>query len=259
MRYAFALLIGLLATPAFAAMQVRPLDWEVDGQPFSGHLVYDDAGGKRPGIVMVPNWRGVNATAIERAKAIGGRDYVVLVADVYGVSIRPSNNQEAAAAAQAAYADRERLRRRVSAALEQLRAQAGTTVPVDDGKLAAIGFCFGGATALELARSGADVAAVVSFHGNLTTPLPAQPGAVRAKVLVLNGADDSYVKPEHIAGFQVEMTAAGADWQLVNLSGAVHCFAEPDANEAPGCLYHERSAKRAYRMMRAHLAEAFGD
>jgi dienelactone hydrolase len=112
---------------------------------------------------------------------------------------------------------------------------------------------------LELARDGADVAGVVSLHGGLGTPLPARPGAVKASVLVLNGADDRAVGDQDILAFQEEMDAAGADWQFVNFSGAVHCFAEPDAGDDPesNCRYHERSARRAHRMLHDFFRERF--
>lgn len=199
---------------------------------------------------------GVNDSAIEKAKGIAADGYVVLLADVYGTSLRPKNAAEAGAAAGAAYADRALLRKRVAAAVDLLKAQPAS-IPLQHDSIGAIGFCFGGATVLELARSGYELDAVVSFHGNLSTSAPAAASAVKANVLVLNGADDSYVKADEIAAFESEMRATGADWQFVNFGGAVHCFAEADANQAPGCLYHERSAKRAYRMMNAHFAEAF--
>jgi len=255
------LLIALLALPLLAAaatnsMQTDPLSWSVDDTEFNGYLVYAEGGEARPGVVMVPNWMGVNDAAIEKAKGIAAMGYVVLLADVYGSAVRPANAKEAAAAAGAAYADRATLRKRVAAAVDLLKVQAGE-VPLDVGSIGAIGFCFGGATVLELARSGYDLDAVVSFHGALNTNLPAAASSVKAQVLVLNGADDTYVSPEHISGFEQEMRAAGADWQFVNFAGAVHCFAEADANSGPGCLYHPRSATRAYRMMQAHFAEAF--
>ena len=148
------------------------------------------------------------------------------------------------------------LRARAARAVEELKAQAGKA-PLDVSQLGAIGFCFGGATALEMARSGLPLAGVVSFHGNLSTTMPAEKGAVRASVVAINGADDTYVPPEQIAGFQQEFTAAGADWQFVNLSGAVHCFAEPGQNSPPGCVYNELAAKRAFRLMDSFFAERF--
>jgi dienelactone hydrolase len=248
----------LVSPVAFGAMQSVPLEWELDGTTFQGFLVYDDAGSKRPGLVMFPNWIGVTERSVEHAKSIAGQDFVVLVADVYGKDLRPSDNAEAGKAAGAAYAARDQLRARAGKALDVLRANAGEA-PLDSEHLAAFGYCFGGAVALELARSGADLAAVVSFHGSLGTSMPATPGAIKPSLLVLNGADDRYVAAEEIAGFQKEMTEAGADWQFVNFSGAVHCFAYADPNPPPGCAYEERSAQRANEMMRDFLRERFGD
>lgn len=255
MRLAAVLLSVLLPMAVQAEIRADPIDWTVDDTRFSGFLVYDDDGESKPGIVMVPNWMGVNESAVGKARAIAESGYVVLLADVYGADLRPANAQEAAKAAGAQYADLERLRRRVAAAVDLLRAQVDR-LPVRPDHVAAIGFCFGGSAVLELARSGYDIPAVVSFHGGLKTTLPAGEGVVRSRVLVLNGADDTYVDAEEVAGFESEMRAAGVDWQFVNFAGAVHCFAEADAN-SPGCTYHERSAKRAYRMMDDFFAEVF--
>ena len=244
---------------AEAAPVERKIVYEVGGTEMTSTLVYDDAGAPaRPGIVMVPNWMGATDTAIARAKEIAGDDYVVLVADVYGTGVRPADVKEASAQVGKMYQDVPALRARATAALEQLKAQAGKA-PLDPADLAAIGFCFGGATALELARSGAEIDGVVSFHGSLGSPLPAKAGDVKASLLVLNGADDGNVKDEEIDGFEAEMTAADADWQFVNFAGAVHCFAEREANRPPGCVYDKRAADRAYRMMHAHFAEVFAE
>jgi len=252
------IILLLLTLPLLARAEIHSeaITWKVDDVEFSGYLVYAKGGEARPGVVMVPNWMGVTDSALSKAKSIAADGYVVLVADVYGSSVRPANAQEAGAAAGKAYADRALLRKRVTAAADLLKTQPAS-VPLQHDSIAAIGFCFGGATVLELARSGYELDAVVSFHGNLTTDLPAQTSAVKAKLLVLNGADDSYVKSADIDGFEQEMRAAGADWQFVNFAGAVHCFAEADAQQPPGCVYNERAAKRAYRMMNAHLTEAF--
>lgn len=233
----------------------RVVEWEHDGTRFQGHIAHPETDKLLPGLVMVPNWYGVNASALGKARDLAARGYVVLVADVYGATVRPKSGGEAGAAAGEAYKDRARLRARAQAALDALLGDK--SAPLDRERLAAVGYCFGGATVLELARGGADLDAVVSFHGALDTNMVAEPGAVKGSVLVLNGADDRYVTAEHIAAFQSEMTQAGADWQFVNFAGAVHCFAEADAKSPPGCVYHERSAKRAYRMMEQHLAEAF--
>ncbi len=247
------------AMPAMAKMQQRPVEWQVDGVNYSGVLVYDDAGdAKRPGVVMVPNWRGVNASAIDKAAKIAGDDYVVLVADVYGSHVRPKDNAEAGAAAQPLLKDRATLRVRARAALEALQAQAGSA-PLDAARIGAVGFCFGGSTVLEMARAGMPLAGVVSLHGGLVSPLPAQDGKV--PMLVLNGAADKAVSAEDIAGFGKEMDAAGADWQFVNFSGAVHCFAEADAGNDPAsnCRYDARAAKRAWTMLDNFLEERLDD
>ena len=250
--------LGLLlcVAPVFAAMQAKPVEWKLDKQSFSGVLVYDDASAaRRPGLVMVPDWKGVTDNAIAKARHVAGSDYVVLVADMYGKDVRPKNDEEAMAQVKQLYGDRARLRARINKALDVLKAQADAA-PLDVGKLGALGYCFGGATVLELARGGADIAAVVTFHGGLDTSMPAKPGAVKASLLVLNGADDRGTAPD-IAGFEKEMDAAGADWTFVNFSGAVHCFALPEANKPPGCVYNERATRRGESMMRAFFAERF--
>lgn len=258
LRFALVPLLLGSALPAFAAMQAETVEWTIGGATFSGVLVHDGASADtRPGLVMVPNWMGVNDSAVEKAKELAGRDYVVLVADMYGKEIRPADSGEAGAASASLREDRALLQERVNKAVEVLRAQAGR-VPLDPGRIGAVGFCFGGTAVLELARSGSDVAAVVSLHGGLSTPVPAAAGAVEAAILVLNGADDQGVSAADIAGFEEEMDAAGADWTFVNFSGAVHCFAEADANNPPNCVYNERAAKRAYRMMGGFLREEIG-
>lgn len=252
-------LLVLAAFPAFAKLQQRPVEWQLDGASYSGVLVYDDKGAaKRPGVVMVPNWRGVNASAIEKAGRIAGDDYVVLVADVYGKNVRPKDNTEAAAAAQPLLKDRATLRARAAAALQALKAQAGSA-PLDVSHIGAVGFCFGGSTVLEMARAGLPLAGVVSLHGGLSTSTPAAAHSGKVPVLVLNGAADQSVSAQDIAGFGKEMDEAGSDWQFVNFSGAVHCFAESDANSPPGCMYDPRAAKRAWKMLDNFLEERLGD
>jgi dienelactone hydrolase len=251
------LVSSLLSAPAWAKMQARPVEWTLGTQAFSGVLVYDDAGGaRRPGLLMVPDWKGVTPAATATAEKIAGTRYVVLVADVYGKGVRPKDDAEAMAQVKQLYADRGVLRQRADKALQVLKAQVDTA-PLDPAHVGAIGFCFGGATALELARSGADIAGVASFHGGLSTSMPAERGAVKASLLVLNGADDKGTSAEDIAGFQKEMDAAGADWQFVNFSGAVHCFALENAHSPPGCVYNPLVAKRAFVMMDDFFRERF--
>lgn len=261
MRVFAAVLLASMAAwclPAAAKDVVRPVQWNVGSQSFSGYLVYDDAGpAKRPGLVMVPNWMGVNDASIEKARKVAGDDYVVLVADVYGTGLRPKDAQAAGRLAGGLKGDRPTLRLRIEKAVEVLKSQAGSA-PLDAARIGAFGFCFGGTTVLELVRAGDALAGVVTLHGGLEPgSTPAKPGSARTPLLVLNGAADPNVTAQVAADFRSEMDAAGADWQFVDFSGAVHCFAEPEANSPPGCLYNERAANRAYRMMADFFAEVF--
>ncbi len=256
-RWLFASLCVLMLCPlaARAAMVHKPVDWTLDGTAFHSVLVYDDAStAKRPGLVMVPNWYGVNDVAISKAEMIAGKKYVILLTDMYGAGVRPTNNAQAQVAVKPLYGNRALMRQRVNMALDQLRAQAGTA-PIDLARLAAIGFCFGGSAVLDLARSGANVAAVVSFHGGLSTDNPALAKNIKARVLAMNGADDKGTMPDADA-FMDEMRASKADWEFVVLGHAVHCFTETDQH-SPGCRYDPRAAARSYRLMQDWLAHAF--
>lgn len=258
-RLLAAALILLFATPAFAAMQATPVEWKIGGQAFAGYVVYDDASREqRPGLVMVPNWMGVNAAAVEKAKRIAGDKYVILLADVYGKGINPRDHTEAMKALQSAYAAPEGLAARVVKAAEVLKSQHGNA-PLDTARIGAIGFCFGGGAVLDLARSGTDVAGVVSFHGNLKASVKPGPEGIRASVLVLNGADDASVPEEDRANFVKQMNEAKADWQFFDFGGTVHCFTEPEEKAKGNCRYNERSAVRAFRLMDDFFAERFGE
>ncbi|MGB3748707.1 MAG: dienelactone hydrolase family protein [Rhodanobacter sp.] len=250
-----ALVLAGFAFAAQAKMVHRPVEWTTDGTRFHSVLVYDDASSaKRPGLVMVPNWYGVNDAAVKKAEMIAGKDYVILLTDMYGATVRPTSNGEAQAAVKPLYGDRALMRKRINVALEQLKAQAASA-PLDTSNLAAIGFCFGGSAVLDLARSGADVAAVVSFHGGLATDDPALAKHIRARVLAMNGADDRGTMPD--AGkFMDEMGASPAPWEFVVLGHAVHCFTEVGEN-SPGCRYDAAAAARSYRLMHDWLDHAF--
>lgn len=245
------------AGSAHAAMVAKPVQWTDNGVTYKSFLVYDDAvKAKRPGLVMVPNWFGINDMAIAKAKDIAGKDYVILLTDMYGGDIRPKNADEAGVAVKPLYGDRKMMRTRVSRAFDELKAQE-KNAPIDPARLAAIGFCFGGSAVLDLARTGADVAAVVTFHGLLSDDSKLGSN-LHAHVLALNGADDANVPPEQRAAFEAEMRAAKVDWASVDYGNAVHCFTEKEATDATGnCRYDAKVATRAYAAMKAWLAEAF--
>ncbi|HET8941850.1 MAG TPA: dienelactone hydrolase family protein [Rudaea sp.] len=252
------MLLGLTAISAQAAMVTKNIDYSANGTTMQGVLVYDDAmHTPRPGLVMAPDWMGMNANQVALAKKIAGRDYVILVADVYGVDVRPETAKQAGAAAGDMYKHRDQMRARIVAALAALKKQVGVA-PLDGTHWGAIGFCFGGAVALDLARTGADIAGVATFHGNLSSDDPALAKNIKAMVLAMNGADDTFTPESEILGFEKEMRDAGVDWQFVNYGGAVHCFAIPTAVGAgKGCQYDAKVARRAYALMRSFFAEAF--
>lgn len=265
--FRYALAAWLLALPLWAGaaegqaglvteLVTEPVRYTLAGTEFESLLIHAGAeAAPRPGIVMVPNWMGINEASLALARKIAADGHVVLLADMYGAAVRPADAREAAAAAGSVLGDRALARERINRALQALADSAGDRLL--PGQVAAIGFCFGGTSVLELARSGADVAAVVSFHGDPSPVAPIDGAGIRAAVLVLHGADDEAVPAAGLRGFEQEMREAGADWMLASFGGAVHCFAEPEARHPPNCLYHPTAARRAFALMQAFLAEHF--
>ena len=215
----------------------------------------DSFAGKRPGILIVHDWMGVTDHTRAVAEDIARLGYVAFAADIYGKGVRPTDMNAAATESGKYKADRPLLRQRATAALQELRRNTN----VDTSNLAAIGFCFGGTTVLELARSGAQVRGVVSFHGGLDSPTPADGKNIKAKVLVLHGADDPFVKPPDIAAFQDELRNGGVDWQMFYYGDAVHSFTQKKAgtDKSKGAAYHEPSARRSWNAMQVFFGEIF--
>jgi dienelactone hydrolase len=240
--------------------------WDDDGTPLEGWLATPDAASGpgsgsgsgsaalKPAVLVLHDWFGVVDHVKVRAVMLARLGYVALAGDVYGQGVRPGP-EEAGAQAGAWYGDVPAFRARLVANLERLRAEPG----VDPARIAVMGYCFGGSGALELARSGADVAAVASFHGGLGTQLPAEEGAVQAPLLVMTGAADPVVPDDAVVAFEDELRAAGApDWQIVSYSGAMHAFTMPDTN-APdfGAMYDATANARSWVAMRAFFDEIF--
>lgn len=252
------LVLSFLPNLSAGAMVEEHVKHAYEGITFDSIMVYDDTSvTSRPAVLMVPNWMGVSLDSLEIAKQVAGRDYVVLMADLYGESVRPKNPDEAKQAATALRSNRPLMRARANNALDALL-EAGKKVNVDPKKVAAIGFCFGGGAVLELARSGRDIKGVVSFHGNLDTPNPEDASKIRSSVLVLHGADDPFVPESQVQGFIAEMKAQPQlDWQLVSFGGSVHSFTDPKANTPGSSQYNEKTAKRAFGLMREHFREIF--
>lgn len=219
-------------------------------------VVWEADGGERPGILMVPNWMGPTAASLEKAKKVARGGYAVMMVDMYGVEVRPENAREASAAAGVVRADRELMRARAGEALEQFRAMKN--VPLDADRVAAIGFCFGGGTVLELGRAGAEVDAIISFHGDLLSPtLEEDAGNITADVLVLHGADDPYVPQEDVERFIEVMRQTEVDWQLIQYSNTVHSFTDPLADSPGQADYQPESARRAFAAMEQLLSASW--
>ena len=250
-------LAALIATAAVAEVKTKVVEYRDGDVVLEGFLAWDDAvKGARPGVLIVHQWLGVTDNERMRAERLAALGYVAFAADLYGKGVRPASMEEAASLSGRWKAERARLRVRVAAGLAELKRQP----LVDSRRVAAIGYCFGGTAALELARSGAELAGVVTFHGGLDSPNPADGRNIRGKVLVLHGADDPYVPAADIAAFQQELRQAGVDWQMVYYSGAVHSFTQKEAgsDSSRGAAYNERADRRSWQAMREFFAELFG-
>lgn len=252
-----AALVALAAGQAQAAIRTEPVEYRHDGVVLEGYLAYDDAVQvPQPGILVVHEWMGLGEYTKRRARQLAELGYVALAADMYGQGVYAKDHEEAGKLAGALKGDRTKMRGRIQAALAILR----DFPRVDAGRLGAIGYCFGGTSVLELARSGADVDVVASFHGALDTPAPAQPGLTKAKILVFHGAEDAYVTQQQVGAFEREMQQAGADYQLAQFPGAVHSFTVPEAGDDPskGAAYHPEADRKSWEMMLQVFNTVFG-
>jgi dienelactone hydrolase len=250
------LLIAFLVLPGagFAEIKGEAVEYHHGDVLLEGFIAYDDAAPeKRPGVLVVHEWKGLNDYARKRAMQLAELGYVAFAADMYGKGVLAETNEEAGKLAGIYKADRPLMRARATAALDQLRMNER----VDPAKLGAIGYCFGGTTVLELARSSADVKGVVSFHGGLDTPLPAEPGAVKGRVLVLHGAADPFVPPEEVEAFKEEMKRSGALLRFIAYEGAVHSFTNPASGDDPssGAAYNAKADRESWEAMRQFFSE----
>jgi len=246
----------MLAASAPATIQTRTVAYKQGDATLEGFVVWDDAiQGARPGVLVVHQWMGLTDYEKHRAEMLAQLGYVAFCADIYGKGVRPKNTAEAGAQAGKYKSDRQLLRARVNAGLDALRQQP----LVDPKRIAAIGYCFGGTTVLELARSGADIAGVVSFHGGLDAPDPNDGKNIKCKVLICHGADDPFSSPQDIAALEDEMRKGGVDWQLIKYGGAVHSFTQPMAgnDNSKGAAYNEKADKRSWAAMKEFFAEIF--
>jgi dienelactone hydrolase len=247
---------ALVTSTARAEIVTRTVEYRAGDAVLEGLVSYDTAGpARKPGVLVVHDWMGVGPYVRMRAEQLAALGYVAFAADVYGKGVRPTDGKEASAQAGKFRSDRPLLRARLAAALAELRRQPNVLT----SQVAAIGYCFGGTGALELARSGADLAGVVSFHGGLDSPTPADARNIKAKVLALHGADDPFVPPAQVAAFEEEMRGGGVDWQLVKYSGAVHAFTQSGAgnDNSKGAAYNATADGRSWVAMKDFFAEVF--
>jgi dienelactone hydrolase len=253
----FTMILALTwGAAAFAAMHTETVDYKQGSTVCEGYLAYNDSiQGRRPGVLVVHQWTGLNDYVKSRCRQLADLGYIAFAADIYGKGVRPQTPEEAGKEAGKFRSDRNLLRARAAAGLKVLHDNPLT----DTARMAAIGYCFGGGTVLELARSGANLAGVVSFHGFLNTPNPEDAKNIKCKVLVCHGGDDPHESAEEVAAFQDEMRKANVDWQFDIYGGAVHAFTDPSAGNDPskGVAYNARADRRSWQAMRDFFDEIF--
>lgn len=249
--------VAMLSSNARGGIQTKEITYKDGDVTLKGYLAWDDSvKEKRPGVMVVPEWWGLNDYAKMRARKVAELGYVAFACDMYGDGKTTTDPAEAGKLAGQFYKDRAMHRARAAAGLKVLAEQPS----VDAGKLGAIGYCFGGTTCLQLACGGADLKAVVSFHGGLFKPSAEEAKAVKGKVLICNGAADTFISAEDRAALVKEFEAAKVDYQFIDYAGAVHAFTNPDAGtfKIPGVDYNENADKRSWEHMKLMFKEAFG-
>jgi len=250
-------LVLVLAAPATAAVVTKTVEYQHDGTSLKGFLAYDDAvSGKRPAILVVHEWWGMNDYVESRARQLAELGFVAFALDMYGTGRVTTHPDKASEWMKQTTSNVDFWRRRAQAGLDVLRSQAQT----DPDRVAAIGYCFGGATVQQLAYSGADIKGIVSFHGTPIPPPDQDLSRVKAKFLILHGAADPFTPPEKVQAYLAAMEATDIDWQMVFYGGAKHGYTNPDADKyglAP-VSYNQRADRRSWQHMQLFLKEVLG-
>ena len=256
----FILVLGVVVI-AKAEPKIRgeTVEYRAQGVEMKGYLAYDEnIKGRRPGVLVVHEWWGLNEYARKRARMLAELGYSALAVDMFGEGKQAMHPDDAGKFSSELMKNFDVAKVRFMAAMDFLKQQPTT----DPARLAAIGYCFGGGVVLNLAREGMDLRGVASFHGSLKGVRPAQSGSVKAKVLVLHGADDKFIPPDQIEAFKQEMTAAGADFKFISYPGALHSFTNPDATEMGKkfnmpIAYNEKADKESWNEMKGFLNRIF--
>ncbi|MBI2871457.1 MAG: DUF167 domain-containing protein [Candidatus Omnitrophica bacterium] len=239
-----------------AAIRTEAVPYTHGDVELEGYLAYDDAlQGKRPGVLVVHEWKGLNEYAKRRARELAELGYIAFAVDMYGKGVYAQTHEEAAQLSGVFRQERNLMRARAAAGLDVLKGHPLT----DSSRLGAIGYCFGGMAVLELARAGEDLKGVVSFHGGLSTPHPEDAQNIKGKVLVLTGADDPHISAEERRTFEEEMQKGDVDYRLIIFPGAVHSFTVPEAGDDPakGVAYHADADQKSWQEMRVFFEFVF--
>ena len=251
------LVLGVVAiAKAEPKIQGETVEYSVQGVVMKGYLAYDeDIKGKRPGVLVVHEWWGLNEYPRKRARMLAESGYGALAVDMFGEGKQAMHPDDAGKFSSDLMRNFDVAKARFAAAMDFLKQQPTT----DPARIAAIGYCFGGGVVLNLAREDIGLKGVVSFHGSLKSVKPAQPGNVKAKILVLHGADDKFISPDQIEAFKQEMKAAGADFKFVSYPGTVHSFTNPDATEMGKkfnmpIAYDSRADQESWNEMKGFLS-----
>ena len=252
----FACVLFLMCHGTAAAVQSRTIEYEDDGVALSGSLSVDDAvKGRRPGVLVVHEWWGLNDYAKKRAEQLAAMGYVAFALDMYGEGKVAEHPTEAGTWSGQITRNVKQWQQRALAGLKVLRSQP----QVDPKRLAAIGYCFGGATVLQLAYSGTDIAGVVSFHGSLPPPDVQQASGIKARILICHGASDGFIPQQRIDKLRAALEGARSDWQMITYGGAVHSFTNPaaDKRDIKGLAYNEKADRRSWGHMKMFFDEIF--
>ncbi len=256
----FSFILGTINTAATEPkIKEKNIKYIVQGVEMTGYLVYDDSfWGKRPGVLVIHEWWGLNEYARMRARMLAELGYTAFAIDMYGGNKTATHPEDAKKFSSEIMKNYDVAQARFSGAMELLKKRP----IVDPDRIAAIGYCFGGGVVLNMARQGTDLKGVASFHGSLTPVKAVKPGVIKAKILVLNGTDDKFTSPEQIEAFKKEMTAANADYRFINYPGALHSFTNPEA-DALGkkfnmpIAYNADADKQSWEELKEFLAKIF--